>query len=45
MVDLETMQFEAIPNLAADTMDGAGIRAAQTIASKGANVCSGYLFS
>ncbi|MEM2110344.1 MAG: NifB/NifX family molybdenum-iron cluster-binding protein [Candidatus Bathyarchaeia archaeon] len=32
------MQFEAVPNLASGAMGGAGIQAAQTIASKGAKV-------
>lgn len=36
IVDVETMQFEAIPNMAAGAMGGAGIQAAQTIANKGA---------
>jgi predicted Fe-Mo cluster-binding NifX family protein len=36
IVDLETMQFEAIPNAAAGASGGAGIQAAQTIAEKGA---------
>jgi predicted Fe-Mo cluster-binding NifX family protein len=35
IVDSETMQFEAIPNAAAGATGGAGIQAAQTIASKG----------
>jgi predicted Fe-Mo cluster-binding NifX family protein len=35
VIDSETMQFEAIPNLAAGTREGAGIHAAQTIANKG----------
>ena len=35
VVDSETMQFEAIPNTAAGATGGAGIQAAQTIASKG----------
>ena len=35
IVNSETMQFEAIPNLAAGATGGAGIQAAQTIASKG----------
>jgi predicted Fe-Mo cluster-binding NifX family protein len=35
IVDSETMQFEAIPNTAAGAAGGAGIQAAQTIASKG----------
>jgi predicted Fe-Mo cluster-binding NifX family protein len=34
IVDSETMQFEAIPNMAAGATGGAGIQAAQTIASK-----------
>ncbi len=38
IIDTETMQFEAIPNLAAGTREGAGIYAAQTIANKGAKV-------
>jgi predicted Fe-Mo cluster-binding NifX family protein len=38
IVDLETMQFEAIPNLASGAMGGAGIRAAQIIASRGVKV-------
>ena len=38
IIDTETMQFEAIPNLAAGTREGAGIHAAQTIANKGAKV-------
>jgi predicted Fe-Mo cluster-binding NifX family protein len=38
IVDSETMQFEAIPNTASSGMSGAGIQAAQTIASKGAKV-------
>jgi predicted Fe-Mo cluster-binding NifX family protein len=35
IVDSETMQFEAIPNMAAGATGGAGIQAAQTIAKKG----------
>jgi len=35
IVDSETLQFEAIPNAAAGATGGAGIQAAQTIASKG----------
>jgi predicted Fe-Mo cluster-binding NifX family protein len=35
IVDSETMQFEAIPNMAAGAAGGAGIQAAQTIANKG----------
>ncbi|MBS7616034.1 NifB/NifX family molybdenum-iron cluster-binding protein [Candidatus Bathyarchaeota archaeon] len=38
IVDSETMQFEVIPNLASGSMGGAGIQAAQIIASKGAKV-------
>jgi predicted Fe-Mo cluster-binding NifX family protein len=38
IVDSETMKFEAIPNMAASAMGGAGIQAAQTVASKGVNV-------
>ena len=34
IVDSESMQFEAVPNLAATSGSGAGIQAAQTIASK-----------
>jgi predicted Fe-Mo cluster-binding NifX family protein len=37
-VDSETMAFEAVPNTATSAMSGAGIQAAQTIASKGVNV-------
>lgn len=36
IVDTETLQFEVIPNTAADVTGGAGIQAAQTIANKGA---------
>ncbi|MCW3996057.1 MAG: NifB/NifX family molybdenum-iron cluster-binding protein [Candidatus Bathyarchaeota archaeon] len=38
VVDSETMQFEAIPNMAAGSTGGAGIQAAQTIANKGVKV-------
>jgi predicted Fe-Mo cluster-binding NifX family protein len=38
IVDSETMQFEAIPNMAAGATGGAGIQAAQTIANKGVKV-------
>ena len=35
IVDPETMQFEAVPNIAADASGGAGIQSAQTVANKG----------
>jgi len=38
IVDSETMQFEAIPNMASGAMGGAGIQAAQTIAGRGVQV-------
>lgn len=38
IVDSETMQFEAIPNMAAGATGGAGIQAAQTIVDKGVKV-------
>jgi len=38
IVDSETMEFEAIPNIASSQMGGAGIQAAQMVASKGVNV-------
>jgi predicted Fe-Mo cluster-binding NifX family protein len=38
IVDSETLQYEAIPNVASGAMSGAGIQAAQTMASKGAKV-------
>jgi len=38
IVDVETMRFEAVPNLASGATGGAGIQAAQTIADKGAKV-------
>jgi len=38
IVDSETMEFEAIPNTAAGAMGGAGIQAAQMVASKGVKV-------
>jgi predicted Fe-Mo cluster-binding NifX family protein len=38
IVDSETMAFEAVSNMAAGAMGGAGIQAAQAIASKGVNV-------
>ena len=38
LVNSETMEFEAIPNIASSQMGGAGIQAAQTVASKGVNV-------
>ena len=38
IVDSETMKFEAVPNTASGAMMGAGIQAAQTVASKGVKV-------
>ncbi|RLI17791.1 dinitrogenase iron-molybdenum cofactor biosynthesis protein [Candidatus Bathyarchaeota archaeon] len=38
IVDSETLQFEAVPNMASGAMSGAGIQAAQTIASRGVKV-------
>ena len=38
IVDTETMQYEAVPNTSQYAPSGAGIQAAQTIASKGAKV-------
>jgi predicted Fe-Mo cluster-binding NifX family protein len=38
IVDSETMQFETIQNIASGATGGAGIQAAQTIASKGVEV-------
>lgn len=38
VVDSETMQFEAVPNLASGASGGAGIQAAQTVANKGVQV-------
>jgi len=38
IVDSETMQFEAIPNVASGATGGAGIQAAQTITSRGVKV-------
>ena len=38
IVDSETMEFEAVRNIAAGSMSGAGIQAAQMVASKGARV-------
>ena len=38
IVDSETMQFEAIPNVASGATGGAGIQAAQVIAGKGVKV-------
>lgn len=38
IVDSETMRFEAVPNMASGATGGAGIQAAQTIASKGTKV-------
>lgn len=38
IVNSETMEFEAIPNTASGALGGAGIQAAQTVASKGVRV-------
>jgi len=38
IVNSETMEFEAYPNLAADSTGGAGIQIAQTIANEGVKV-------
>lgn len=38
IVESETMQFEAIPNIASGAVGGAGIQAAQTIANKSVKV-------
>ncbi len=38
IVDLDTLQFEAIPNASQDATGGAGIKAAQQIANHGAKV-------
>jgi len=38
IVDSLTMEFEAVPNIASGSMSGAGIQAAQTVASKGVKV-------
>ncbi|MBC7129964.1 NifB/NifX family molybdenum-iron cluster-binding protein [Candidatus Bathyarchaeota archaeon] len=38
IVDSETLQFEAISNVASNAVGGAGIQAAQNIASKGVEV-------
>lgn len=38
IVDSDTMDFEAMPNMSADTMGGAGIQAAQAVANKGVEV-------
>ena len=35
IIDTETMNFEALPNMAAGAMGGAGIQAAQTVANRG----------
>jgi predicted Fe-Mo cluster-binding NifX family protein len=35
IVDTETMNFEALPNMSAGAMGGAGIQAAQAVASRG----------
>ena len=38
IVDTDTMQFEAVPNTSQHMPHGAGIRAAQTVASKDAKI-------
>jgi predicted Fe-Mo cluster-binding NifX family protein len=38
IVDSETMKFEAIRNVASSAIGGAGIRAAQTVSSRGVKV-------
>jgi len=38
IVDSESMEFEAISNVASGAMGGAGIQSAQTVASKGVKV-------
>ncbi len=38
IADSETMEFEAVPNIASGSMSGAGIQAAQTVTSKGVEV-------
>ena len=38
IVDSETMEFEAVSNVASGSMHGAGIQAAQTVASRGVKV-------
>jgi predicted Fe-Mo cluster-binding NifX family protein len=38
IVDSETMKLEAVPNIASSSMSGAGIQAAQKMASKGVEV-------
>jgi predicted Fe-Mo cluster-binding NifX family protein len=38
IVDSETMRFEVLPNAALGAVGGAGIQAAQAVASKGVNV-------
>lgn len=38
IVDSETMEFEAVPNIASGSMSGAGVQASQMIASKGTKV-------
>ncbi len=38
IVDSDTMDFEAMPNMSANTMGGAGIQAAQAVANKGVKV-------
>ncbi len=38
IVDLETMKFEAVPNIASGAMGGAGIQAAQAVSSRSVKV-------
>lgn len=38
IIDSETMQFEAIPNMAAGSTGGAGIQAAQNMVNKGVKI-------
>jgi predicted Fe-Mo cluster-binding NifX family protein len=44
IVDSETMQFEAIPNMAAGATGGAGIQAAQTITKKDVKLVTPIFF-
>ena len=38
IVDTETLEFEAVPNIASSSVGGAGIQAAQIVASRGVKV-------